>query len=325
MRSDDAVSEILNAADKRILCLGSGDGSQQRAMVDERSHVNVTTTFFDTQEVVQSKYPCAGANISFLNANARDKCHFGVDATRLDLHAAAVLGGRGLFDVVMFYFPHSGVANMDSTSVASNQFLLSGFLATVKNVLKLEGTIQVALKTGDPYKKWGLPSLVDLSQAGLKVISETPVNKSQFPGYTHITTMGLLGSKMHRKEVRDDDAKLYEIGFDDAAPDSPLATLISEGFKFKMVVLTQANLSEAEVEGRVLQIITASANGVQMTVLDIRAQFSPSLRPDTRQMNRVLYALKDQGRILMGPPVTNGRSSQKPTWLVPAPSSSTPP
>jgi hypothetical protein len=41
---------------------------------------------------------------------------------------------------------------------------------------------------------------------------------------------------------------------------------------------------------------------------------TPEPPPDTRQLNRVLYALEQRGEVVRGPPVGNGRSSSKPTW-----------
>ena len=53
-------------------------------------------------------------------------------------------------------------------------------------------------------------------------------------------------------------------------------------------------------------------------MLDVRSRFDPALLPDTRQLNRVFYALEEAGRIKKCPPLANGRKSQKPTWtLVP--------
>ena len=63
------VGSLLQAASKQILCLGSGDASQQRSMVEQNVR-NVTTTFYDSEAQVIAKYPPAAANIEYLREHA---------------------------------------------------------------------------------------------------------------------------------------------------------------------------------------------------------------------------------------------------------------
>ena len=106
------VGSLLQAASKTILCLGSGDASQQRSMVEQNVR-NVTTTFYDSEAQVIAKYPPAAANIEYLRGHAHGGVLFGVDARRLT-------DALGKFDVVMFWFPHTGVPNNDSRNVAEH-------------------------------------------------------------------------------------------------------------------------------------------------------------------------------------------------------------
>jgi hypothetical protein len=47
----DLVSEVLTAARRSILSIGSGDGSQQVAIV-RSGHVNIVVTFYDSRDCV---------------------------------------------------------------------------------------------------------------------------------------------------------------------------------------------------------------------------------------------------------------------------------
>ena len=306
----DVVGSLLQAASKRILTLGSGDASQQRSMV-EQSVRNVTTTFYDSEAQVIAKYPPAAANIEYLREHAHGGVLFGVDARRLT-------DALGKFDVVMFWFPHTGVPNNDSRNVAEHRALFRDFLSTVPSVLQPGGTIQIALKTSAPYDSWRFSDLVDES-AGLEIRSTMTVDKSLFPGYVHVLTKGAHGPLV---SVKDSGAKLYELAFE-GSPDSAGARLREMDVGIELVVLTQANLCDAEVEVRALQILSdVKGQAPFMTVLDVRSRFDPALLPDTRQLNRVFYALEEAGRIKKCPPLANGRKSQKPTWTL-VPTSST--
>ena len=54
-------------------------------------------------------------------------------------------------------------------------------------------------------------------------------------------------------------------------------------------------------------------NRKNLNVLDIRRRFPEAIRPDTRQLNRVLYDMESSGRLKKGPPK---RSNRKPTWCL---------
>ena len=76
----DILESTITSAKRVILSVGSGDGSQQASIVNAGHH-NIIATFFDSEQVVTSKYGKAQEYIELL----RDKSTvlFGVDATKL--------------------------------------------------------------------------------------------------------------------------------------------------------------------------------------------------------------------------------------------------
>ena len=91
MSERDPLAGCVEAARKRILSVGSGDGSQQAAIVSA-GHSNVVVTFYDSKEEVLSKYPTAASVSDFLQAQ-KVKTVYEVDATHLSSY------DFGLFDI----------------------------------------------------------------------------------------------------------------------------------------------------------------------------------------------------------------------------------
>jgi hypothetical protein len=101
------LDAALATADVSVLSVGSGDGSQQAAIV-QRGHRNLTATYSDSRDDVLRKYPSsATAHLATVEQLAMGRTRFGIDATRLD---PDLFGGQ-LFDVVFFSSPHTGVSN----------------------------------------------------------------------------------------------------------------------------------------------------------------------------------------------------------------------
>ena len=147
--------------------------------------------------MVLAKYPCAKDNLSLLRAKlGNDHLLFGVDATALK----AVLG---LFDIMFFYFPHTGARGAPEMVKRSNQHLLRGFFASVHSVLTTGGEVQVVLSTSPSYSDWDVKSLVP---DGMIPKGEVAVNKVQFPGYVHRLTKGMTGKL---KEVTEKEPKVF--------------------------------------------------------------------------------------------------------------------
>ncbi len=121
----DRLTTALKLADLSILSVGSGDGSQQAAIVT-RGHRNITTTFFPSREEVLALYPAVAAAHLRTLEHASGPTLFGVDGTKL--HEAPALANKK-FDIVLFTFPHTGVpqsGTMLRDSIASNKALIEG-------------------------------------------------------------------------------------------------------------------------------------------------------------------------------------------------------
>ena len=70
-------------------------------------------------------------------------------------------------------------------------------------------------------------------------------------------------------------------------------------------------MDDLDVEAFVTEILSASQNA-NCNVLDIHRLIPEAIRPDTRQMNRVLYRMESSHQLRRVPP--KGSSSQKSTW-----------
>jgi len=308
MHTDDRLGRCLEHARVSILCLGSGDGSQQKAIV-EQGHRNLTATFFDFKGRVLAKYPTARANLEFLEKNA--KVFYGIDATCLNEHAGVI----GMHDIVSFSFPHTGVPNNDGGNVKSNQTLLKGFLGSVQHVLKPRGSVEVTLKPGVPYDKWDLRSLVAES-TGLDMISTHPLKEANFPGYVHRLTKGALGTL---QSVKHAGATVYEFGRSGETPAArtePAANLSSLGGRILMVVVVVDVLTDEQIMSRAVEILNdekSRGDSRLMDVLQIRRKFDEQGQPDTRALNRALYALEASGTIEK---CTPAEGKHKPRWKV---------
>jgi len=128
---EDLLTICLDAASTSILSIGSGDGSQQKAIV-EQGHSKILTTFYeDSKAKVLRKYPDAGSILDFLGQKSYRVPMYGLDATKLHTY--------GTFDIIMFTFPHTGVPNNQKDSIRSNQNLLRGFLKSAQHVLAPNG------------------------------------------------------------------------------------------------------------------------------------------------------------------------------------------
>jgi hypothetical protein len=164
--STDKLTACIHAVQMSMLSIGSGNGSQQEAIV-KRGLPKVQVTFYDSKAQLLKKYPHAAATLTYLQQNCEEPPRYQVDATTLDkLYPAK------LFDLIFFIFPHTGIPNASSHCVESK-------------IIKPDGEIQITLKNGQHYERWQLPELLE-KDAGLSLeASQHPLDKSMFPGYKH--------------------------------------------------------------------------------------------------------------------------------------------
>ena len=197
----------------------------------------------------------------------------------------------------------------------SNQTLLKGFLGSVQHVLKPRGSVEVTLKPGVPYDKWDLRSLVAES-TGLDMISTHPLKEANFPGYVHRLTKGALGTL---QSVKHAGATVYEFGRSGETPAArtePAANLSSLGGRILMVVVVVDVLTDEQIMSRAVEILNdekSRGDSRLMDVLQIRRKFDEQGQPDTRALNRALYALEASGTIEK---CTPAEGKHKPRWKV---------
>ena len=272
------LAACIAAASKRILSVGSGDGSQQAATV-RAGHSNLVTTFYDSKAEVLRKYPPATKTVAYLESHCQ--VAYEIDATKLQTYSL------GMFDLIFFTFPHTGVPNDDPNNVTSNQSLLREFLASATSMLNPQGHIEVTIKSGVPYDRWQLPSLLQ-RECGLVLSDTQPLDKSLFPGYAHRLTKGMQGSL---RKVKDTNAKVYTFQREgDTTSKSAVSDAVLSGTSMLSIVfIQQDSLTDKEVDC-FARAILRNAGTRTFTVLDIRREFEDEIKPDTRQLNRVLYA-----------------------------------
>ena len=300
------LDTVIEAARTSILCLGSGDGSQQKSILNQ-GHPRLTATFFDSKEEVLKKWPeTAPANLEYLERNCRN-VFYEIDATRLDEHVSAI----GKHDIVSFYFPHTGVPNnRPRENLVSHKTLLKGFLRGVPHVLERGGSVEIAMKLGLPYDNWDLPALIAESTE-LELISVSDINDANFPGYVHRLTKGALGPM---KSVEHRGAKVYGLGRLGQVParTEPEVDLSSLGAKVEMVItVVDVALSHEDLCYCVVEILKDEKSRL-MSVLDIRREYFDK-QLDTRALNKALYAMQDAGKIEQCKPA---KGTNKPRWKI---------
>lgn len=322
----DKISKVLKSAQTKILWIGSGDGSQPAAVV-RSGHTNNVVSFYDSRASILAKYPTASEELKYLDAMKIEQ-HFSVDVNLLG-EGEGPLGNSAThekknFDVIVFYFPHVGGDNGSPSTLIANRELIRSYLHGALRLLAPDGEIHLATKVGGTYEKWDVTGLIE-ENAKLVLVQQKDLDKSQFPGYVHRLTVGSHGKL---SEVKDCGAQVYvmkeKIGSAHSATDEQEAESTIEDMIFELnarIVVnlgprTLVSMTDVEVEKEMNVAFEASSRR-PLTVLEVRriigAAVDPSLLPDTRQCNRVLYAMEAKGILVRKMP-KKGSASKKPTW-----------
>eukprot|EP00546_Thalassionema_frauenfeldii_P019070 CAMPEP_0178895790 /NCGR_PEP_ID=MMETSP0786-20121207/785_1 /TAXON_ID=186022 /ORGANISM="Thalassionema frauenfeldii, Strain CCMP 1798" /LENGTH=302 /DNA_ID=CAMNT_0020566065 /DNA_START=260 /DNA_END=1165 /DNA_ORIENTATION=- len=298
-KKDDMLTTCLDAARTSILSIGSGDGSQQKAIV-EQGHNKILTTFYEnSKNEVLRKYPHAASILNFLEQKSYRLPLYGMDATQL--HSYNI----GKFDIILFTFPHTGVPNNQKHSIRSNQELLRNFLQSAQHVLTPNGQVQVTLKKGEFYEKWNISSLLE-ENGTLNYKGSHDLDKSMFPGYVHRLTKGSIGSM---KQVVDKQGAQVHV-FSDVMTIGKTKSVVVNSNKHTVIVAPPVGMPMTDVEIQA-QIMSVLGQRLQ-DVLEIRRSFDDP-KPDTRQLNRILYSMKEQGFVQQHGPKPGG-TNKKPRW-----------
>jgi 25S rRNA (uracil2634-N3)-methyltransferase len=146
----------------------------------------LVATVYDDEDVATGKYVGLRENVETVRG-VGGTVVFCVDATQCHTHA--LLRRFGLFDRIIFNFPHAGAGIKDQQrNVATNQSLLRATFTASVQLLAPGGQMHITLKRGQPYDSWG--AVVIAKMCGLRVLSCSTFSPEAFPGYAHRRTLG---------------------------------------------------------------------------------------------------------------------------------------
>lgn len=171
----------------RTLLLGEGDFSFAAALsILWGDSTNLVATAYDDEDIAIGKYVGLRENVETVRG-VGGTVVFCVDATQCHTHA--LLRRFGLFDRIIFNFPHAGAGIKDQKrNVATNQSLLRATFTASVQLLAPGGQMHITLKRGQPYDSWG--AVVIAKMCGLRVLSCSTFSPEAFPGYAHRRTLG---------------------------------------------------------------------------------------------------------------------------------------
>jgi 25S rRNA (uracil2634-N3)-methyltransferase len=166
-----------------------GDLSFTTSLLTHHGCTTLVATTYDTLVQTLEKYPHAQTNITSLGDAEVPLLH-GIDATKLSSYKA--IRKLGLFDRIIFNFPHTGGKSTDvNRQVRYNQELLSEFFKSTVGLLKNEeASILVTLFEGQPYELWNIRDLA--RHSGLLVKRSFAFRAEAYPGYKHARTLGVV-------------------------------------------------------------------------------------------------------------------------------------
>ncbi|CCU76029.1 unnamed protein product [Blumeria hordei] len=183
------------ACTERILLVSDGDLSFACSLLQHHGCTRLMVTVFEKEDELAIKYPeTAPANVQALTA-AAVPLRFGLDITQPKPWSWACEGPhrRGTMDRIICNFPHVGGKTTDvNRQVRYNQELLVAFFARALPCLAPThgASIIVTLFDGEPYTLWNIRDLA--RHSGLEVARSFPFHASEYPGYQHVRTLGIV-------------------------------------------------------------------------------------------------------------------------------------
>jgi 25S rRNA (uracil2634-N3)-methyltransferase len=192
-------------SEDHILLIGEGDFSFATSLVEHHGACDLTATSFDSQTTLYEKYtPQAEKHTTFLTDEGQTVL-YNIDATKLEKYKSLTRAPGGLWDVIIFNFPHVGGKSTDvNRQVRFNQELLVAFFKGAMALVKQGGRIVVTLFEGEPYTLWNIRDLG--RHVGLEMVRSFAFQSEAYPGYKHARTLGNVegggGWKGEEREAR---------------------------------------------------------------------------------------------------------------------------
>lgn len=197
-----------------ILTVGDGDLSFSLGLLRRHGADNIflQPSVYDSKREMQRKYPdTSSSNTRELSQKFKAETKYSVDCCRLLESGEGVW--KNLFSKIVFNFPHVGDEDQSAPVASSkkkrgadapvaedspflspvgspvrvHQDLLLGFFRSARDCLAEDGEVHVALKTGEPYKSWKLPSLAKAADLRLDRVVPFAAPRE----YQHRRTNGL--------------------------------------------------------------------------------------------------------------------------------------
>ncbi|EKX32855.1 hypothetical protein GUITHDRAFT_120959 [Guillardia theta CCMP2712] len=155
-----ASTQIRKQAGK-VLVVGDGNFSFSVALLELlQGGSSVTSTCYDSLEVLQNKYDDAQGHVDKLREGGASVL-FQIDATR----------------------------HLVDDNIAANQDLIRKFLDSSSKILSPTGKVFVTIKKGEPYDSWKV-ARIGIAISGLQLKTAVDFDHAAFPGYSHRRTAG---------------------------------------------------------------------------------------------------------------------------------------
>ena len=195
---------------QKILLLGEGDFSFA-ASLSRLGFCNLIATSLEDYKTVIKTHYNSKYNIQLIK-RMKNKIFHNIDITQIDQHKHfKSLSEESKFDIIIFNFPHSGIANYEyQKSIPSNQQLLRSIFEQSSNLLKQNGELHIALKSEPIYNSWDIQKQCNDANNDnafkLKLKNRIKFEAEKYFGYQHKTTTS------HKQSVSSNESYIWIFG-----------------------------------------------------------------------------------------------------------------
>eukprot|EP01006_Ploeotia_vitrea_P006608 TRINITY_DN14069_c0_g1_i1.p1 TRINITY_DN14069_c0_g1~~TRINITY_DN14069_c0_g1_i1.p1 ORF type:complete len:574 (+),score=49.35 TRINITY_DN14069_c0_g1_i1:34-1755(+) len=174
--------------ESKILVIGDGDFSWSAALARRLGTARkLVVTTLEVREKVLRKYHSTNLHRNWLLRHGAI-LGYEIDATRPhrwnDCRELSKLGVPGIYDIIIWNFPHNTVDNSSDHAPESNRRMLKDFLHTIPCLLNDKGLVLLTVKCGGHYDKWDINDILCTNPA-LNKFSSIKFVKAEWPGYSH--------------------------------------------------------------------------------------------------------------------------------------------